>query len=146
MNNMGKKRMKLESATFLYVLSLSYLCLLVWFATNASYAGYTGSMKPTLNGGEIMFSSSISASENLTGKIIKFQIEDNHIVHRVIEDHGDYLVTQGDNNTSPDPWQIKRVDVQGKILYWLSGYVFFPLFLTFSVITMAAVVYLIFRF
>ena len=58
------------------------------------------SMTPALNVGELHL---LGKSKNINvGDIVAFEKDNKLILHRVIEESEDYVITQGDNNSKPD--------------------------------------------
>lgn len=107
----------------------SWFGLRVYFATDyPMLAVASGSMIPTLNVGDlIVVQGGFRASDILaaygTGDIIVFHKPNNLdelIVHRAVEKFqvGDawYIRTRGDNNNSPDPWQVSDSELVGKVV------------------------------
>lgn len=62
------------------------------------------SMEPTIPDESVVFMQTFSdLDQNLTGKIISYETVTKNTVHRVVADHGDYLITKGDNTDRIDP-------------------------------------------
>ena len=116
-------------STFLFLCNL--FGLLTICATNKKIGAYTESMKPIFNGGEVVFLSNHHIGENLTGKIVAYSHEDKTIGHRVVEDHGSYVKTKGDNNQRVDPWNVSRGYILGEITFWCSFQIYLLLVVTF---------------
>lgn len=82
------------------------------------------SMYPTLKNGETIWSLKI-LDQNLTGKIISYETDDRVVCHRVVENHGDYVVTKGDNNPANDPWQVEKSQISSRVLFILPFWCWF---------------------
>jgi len=96
------------------------------YADNAS-VNYTGSMKPTIFGGQqVIFLNITNKDLIMPGDIIGFKKEqlENPIVHRVIEKeyvtynntYEPVFKTKGDNNNKNDPWIIYSKDIIGVVV------------------------------
>jgi signal peptidase len=93
----------------------------------------SGSMKPTLNIGDVIIVKGINPKEIKVNDIIVYKRisggKEIYIVHRVIEifnDQGNLKFrTKGDNNLVPDYWLVDEKDVVGIVIFKipLIGYV-----------------------
>jgi signal peptidase I len=86
----------------------------------------SGSMEPTFNVGDVVI-----IDKNLTGldvdkvkigSVIAFHKDNKTVTHRAIALKVDangayYLQTKGDNNGSPDSWQVTKQDLVGTVLW-----------------------------
>ena len=79
------------------------------------------SMYPTINNGDTVWCLTI-LPQNLTGQIVSYQNGTINILHRVVEDHGNIIVTKGDNNPVVDPWTVYRSSVIGYAVCVLPWY------------------------
>jgi len=84
----------------------------------------SGSMIPTLEKGDLIFSIGVTPSSLKVGDIILFKSPQNPniiIVHRIIKiyPNGNNILiqTKGDNNPVPDPWIINGDQVLGKVIF-----------------------------
>lgn len=86
----------------------------------------TGSMRPTLPPGTLVVIKPAEPAEIAVGDVITFQIESGRpavATHRVIARSTDSgtgevrFTTQGDANNTPDPEQVRPVQVRGKVWY-----------------------------
>ena len=73
----------------------------------------SGSMEPELSKGDLII---VKPTDALTvGKVVVFQDGRSLVVHRIIEENGDEITTQGDaNNTADAP--IKKAYVKGEVI------------------------------
>jgi len=95
------------------------------------------SMNPTIENGSCLWKSRFeSTDQNLTGRIISFQYnETDTACHRVIEDNGEILVTQGDNpetNAHPDK-PISRNQITGIVSFIFPNWFIYLDYLLFFV-------------
>ena len=86
------------------------------------YAGYhpygvlSGSMEPEVPVGSLVYANSnIEPAAIEEGEIAIYQTEEKTIVHRVIENNGQTLVTKGDANEVQDPEPIPYEQVIGSM-------------------------------
>ncbi|NMC53243.1 MAG: signal peptidase I [Chloroflexi bacterium] len=107
--------MKLKSfSRVLVFFCLALLVLGVLFLTTSGrlrvVIGY--SMQPTYQPGDILILQPLR-EEITPAMIISYQMTNRLITHRVLAVEGDHLITQGDNNDSPDPWRVPASAVIG---------------------------------
>ena len=113
---------------FIFLYMMTTLALNDWDRTKMNFLGYSPhmvmsqSMNPTLLTGDFVLAKQIKFEDVQVGDIViyKHTYEDGverAIVHRVIEKTEDYLIFQGDNNLSPDPWKVYPEDVRAKVLF-----------------------------
>ncbi|MEB3851138.1 MAG: signal peptidase I, partial [Desulfurococcales archaeon] len=86
----------------------------------------SGSMEPSLGVGDLAV---VLPGSPGPGSVVLYRHEGGLVIHRVVEDHGSYLVTRGDANPGPDPWRVGagsvvgvmrlRVPWAGRPLLWL---------------------------
>ena len=98
---------------------------LIWKDKTPIFFGYknfivlTGSMKPTLNEGDIVFVK--ESKEIQKDDIIAFREENSVITHRVYEiyqeDGKDYYITKGDANSGTDTQLLSSSDIEGKYVF-----------------------------
>ena len=89
----------------------------------AVYAARTGSMQPSIP----PRSAVVVEPSRSTWQVITFVHRGEVITHRLIaKDATGRLMTRGDANERPDPWQLRRTDVMGGVVaaprslgYWL---------------------------
>jgi len=84
----------------------------------------TGSMRPTLMPGTMIFVKSVPPEKLRVGDIVTMveANEDTVVTHRIVEINveEDYLVTRGDDNNADDPASsITRV--VGRVMFWIPG-------------------------
>ena len=81
----------------------------------------TASMTPTLQVGDAVGVAKIDITEITKGDIIAFRLKDVVVIHRVADVQGfledPVILTRGDALNHIDPWQIKRGDLVGKIIF-----------------------------
>ncbi|RLF66993.1 MAG: signal peptidase I [Thermoplasmata archaeon] len=73
----------------------------------------TGSMEPTLKVGDIVILRKVTRDEIQIGDIIAYRLHGNVVIHRVVNITGETIVTKGDANAAPDPWEVSFKDVIG---------------------------------
>ena len=88
------------------------------FNISVSYTP-TGSMEPTIMTNDyVMFVGtdfdSVNEQDIIVYKSKTGEMAGNFIIHRIIEDHGDYFITQGDNNPLPDEEHITSDMIVGE--------------------------------
>ena len=70
-------------------------------------------MEPTLKVGDIVILRKVTRDEIQIGDIIAYRLHGNVIIHRVVNITGETIVTKGDANAAPDPWEVSFKDVIG---------------------------------
>jgi hypothetical protein len=117
----GVDTMKVFTKTIVTIISVFGM---LFFLSRAYYAGTTHgiSMLPTISNGEDVVYYTPFISSNLNGKIIIYstagiwdEINASSVCHRVIEDHGDYVICKGDNCAIADPINIPRENIKGEV-------------------------------
>jgi hypothetical protein len=82
---------------------------------------YTGiSMGPTLRSGDVLDVDSSAGVEVRCGDVVvlgPIGAGQKYVIHRVVSTRGGAIVTQGDNNTTPDAMTFSRADVVGKVTH-----------------------------
>ena len=77
----------------------------------------TNSMDPVIDFGSNAIEITPRSMEDIhVGDIISFKHENDNIIHRVIEKHGNYVITKGDNNPSKDPFNVYFEDITGIVV------------------------------
>ncbi|NOY15248.1 MAG: signal peptidase I [bacterium] len=74
----------------------------------------SGSMRPSLNTGDLAVID--KRAKVGKGKVILFRKRRRFVLHRLIDQQGDMLVTKGDANSSADLFRVKKSDVIGVLL------------------------------
>jgi len=82
----------------------------------------SGSMRPTLDVGDVVIIAKVSADTVKPGDIIQFrEAEGVTTVHRVVEvreiEGKRVFITQGDANRAPDPDPVLTDNVVGKVIF-----------------------------
>ncbi len=99
--------------------------LVIWFALGIfpikPIGIATGSMKPSINVGDLMIIQKCTANDIEIGDIIEYSRKDYSVIHRVIEkyqkDGETFLITKGDNNDSADADPVSERQLNGKAIY-----------------------------
>lgn len=121
-----KSRDKIERADPRSIIPLVICIILgIWFALGIfpikPVAIATGSMKPTINIGDIAIIKKCNVNDVIVGDIIEYQMEGFTVIHRIAEKkqkNGDfYFVTKGDNNKSTDPKEVTEDQLIGKVIF-----------------------------
>jgi len=114
------ERSSLIGWTFVSVIGI----LMVWFSTGLLGVYPTiplsGSMKPTMDVGDMAILMETPTEKIKIGDIIHFWREEEMVIHRVheIRTEGEtLLITKGDANRAPDPDPILPSQIRGKLLY-----------------------------
>ena len=120
--------------TVIMILIVIVIYLGLWYGLTAAlktnhplFAVASGSMKPTLQVGDLIVVQGLNASEinanYSNGDIIVFRKPTNPrdlIVHRAVEKKLDgdtwSFRTKGDNNSGADPWWVSEKDLIGKVI------------------------------
>lgn len=92
-----------------------------------SYIVLGGSMKPTLNAGDLAFMENVDPSEVGVGDIVVVRTESFVYMHRVVEkkDEGALFRLKGDANEDPDPSYVNCSEIIGKTVFSLPmGYIY----------------------
>jgi len=100
----------------IFIVCLAGLCFLRFSPNYDIYPGKGESMIPTLNTGDLIITKSLQGAV-APGMIIKYEYDKELVTHRVISVNGPNLVTKGDANDEPDPWQVSISDVKGVYLF-----------------------------
>lgn len=127
--NIVKKILKSFFIIILIMISLYSAIIIfqkiIWKETAPNFLGYedfiviTGSMAPTLNIGDVVFTK--ETTDIKKQDIIAFKVEDSVVTHRVIEikkeDNKNFYITKGDANSGIDSELIKEEDIEGKYIF-----------------------------
>ncbi|MCQ2571110.1 MAG: signal peptidase I [Candidatus Saccharibacteria bacterium] len=105
-----------------YIIPAVFTLVMVYFVSGYfkfyAIAIASGSMNPTFDRGAVVI---VDQRPDLieVGDIIAYRARESIIVHRIIEKNkdrdGEYFVTQGDANKSPDDIKIKRESIVGVV-------------------------------
>lgn len=74
-----------------------------------------GSMKPTLNVGDVVIIGPVDGAIK-PGRIISYKIDDELVIHRVVSVQDGMIQTKGDANEDPDLQPVPISDVEGVFL------------------------------
>ncbi len=106
-------------STFIIVQKLFFKDKTPSFFGYKNFIVLTGSMKPTLNEGDIVFVK--EAKEIKENDIIAFKEGNSVITHRVFEvykeDGKEYYITKGDANSDTDQELLEKENVEGKYCF-----------------------------
>lgn len=114
---------------FFIVTNLSGRIKSIYEVTNiCSYTVITGSMKPTINPGDIVIIRAATIDKIKVDDVVTFYKEGDIITHRVIESPSTGILTKGDNNNTIDVGQVTSRDFIGKVIFVIPkvGYLFSP--------------------
>ena len=118
-------RTKKSSSSLSWMAIATVAVILVW--TSVGLFGFyptvvgSGSMRPTLEVGDIAIVISTNPSQIKVGDIIQYWQDNEMRLHRVVEiaetSAGKIFVTRGDANPSPDPDPVFPTQIRGKLIY-----------------------------
>jgi signal peptidase I len=126
----GRDKLLRKVGAWTTLLGYAFAAVLVTFSV-ASVTGYvkarvvlTGSMKPSINPGDIVLTAPPSRVEPAIGKVISYQARQFNgapvgvFSHRIVGGNAkDGWVLKGDNNPDPDVQHPKGADVLGVVVY-----------------------------
>ena len=120
-----EKRTRGGSSATGWTLAAVAVLALLWFSLRllpvfpAAVAG--GSMRPTLELGDMVIASKVSPDSIREGDIIEFRTGEMTVIHRVVEidesSGSRQFITQGDANDEPDAEPVVPEQVQGKMMF-----------------------------
>lgn len=118
----GKRISDIALAGFIFLAIPAVIFLLVTSRTNLifgirSYVVESGSMRPTLPVGSIVFTE--PKSDYQIGQIITFKRGNISVTHRIVGKKDGKFQTKGDANKEVDPQLVNKSDVIGKDIYIL---------------------------
>ena len=98
--------------------------LVIWFALGIfpikPIGVATGSMKPTINVGDLMIIQKCSANDVKVDDIIEYVRKNYSVIHRVIDkyqvDGETFFITKGDNNDTADSEPVRESQLKGKAI------------------------------
>ena len=101
------------------------IVLAIWFALGIfpikPIGIATGSMKPTINVGDLVVIKKCNANDVNENDIIEYQREDFSVIHRVVEkyqkDGEIFFITKGDNNNHADSDPVSEQKLKGKVIF-----------------------------
>lgn len=135
--NRRKTGMDIDKRSGVSWITLSMLCvIIVWGSTGLMGLYITtvvsGSMKPTIDVGDLIIVSSIDASKLQTGDVIQYVKEGQMVLHRIVEvtetESSVFFISKGDANLAPDPDPVFPEQIKGKLNFiipkigWISIY------------------------
>ena len=86
-----------------------------------SFVIVSGSMKPRLNLGDMVFVKEVTIEELNKNDIISYKDENSIVTHRIkdieIVDGIKYFITKGDNNNTKDNCEVSINDIEGKLIF-----------------------------
>lgn len=128
------KRKKIKDPSLSWI-CVSLVCVILIFFS-FGYLGvqptviYSGSMRPSLDVGDIVIISELPIDEIKEGDIIQYRTENIPIVHRVYDvSDTKVFLTKGDDNDKPDSDPVIAGQIMGKVIFtipkigWISIYV-----------------------
>jgi len=107
-------------------IAVSILCVLIVWTSTGLLGFYptvilSGSMRPTMDVGDIAIVTSVDPSKIHVGDIIQYFYEHEMHLHRVIDIRQEgstrLFVTKGDDNPSPDPELVIPAQIRGKLIF-----------------------------
>lgn len=131
-------RVSLSVAVLLALLALAAAVIAVPAATGSKpLTVLTSSMEPTLPPGTLLVVRPVDPADIRIGDVVTYQLHSGDptvVTHRIIAVSktagGEYsFAFQGDNNSQPDPDQVREVQIQGRLWYsvpyigWVSTWV-----------------------
>lgn len=141
----------LDRAVTIASLALLLVTLMGLVAGYRAMVVVSGSMEPSIQRGDIVVSAPASNPEK--GDVIAYAGPHGVIVHRVIdegvgEDGEVFLKTKGDANSAPDPWEVPRRAVIGRVVAVIPylGYPIYYLSTLLGGFTNAMVAIIVFSF
>ena len=98
--------------------------LAIWFAIGIfpirPLGIATGSMKPTLNVGDLVFIKKCNANSIEVNDVIEYKRQNYSVIHRVVskyqKDGVFYFITKGDNNSNNDTDPVREEYLKGKVV------------------------------
>lgn len=127
---MKKRVNQIGSIILVILLALALIGVLAPFVGYRFDVVRSGSMTPQIGVGDLVVSAPVSTSNIAVGDIIEYKSPENGLLicHRVVsvDEQNSTLVTKGDANGSPDPYNIPFNNVVGKVAFSMPvlGYVF----------------------
>lgn len=117
-NELSKKeKYKEEIKPSRWIITTSILTLIMLFSLGTfnikPVSVLTGSMKPSINEGDLLIISKCNIENIKPFDIIEFEIRGYHVVHRVIKIENKTLVTKGDNNLFEDKERVTSDNLTG---------------------------------
>ncbi|KYH36468.1 MAG: peptidase S26 [Candidatus Bathyarchaeota archaeon B24] len=130
----GLRAIKRERREALWTVAMcTAIILTVWFSTGLlglfPTVAISGSMRPTLEVGDIAIIVKTPVEKIKPGDIIQYATPDGMVLHRVVDIRDGYFITKGDACSTPDPEPVHPLNVRGKLvavipkLGWASIYV-----------------------
>lgn len=134
----SNKKIRAEKDPTLIGISATIFCILLVFFS-FGYLGVTpsiissGSMRPTLDTGDIVILNDVSIETIQVGDIIQYEIQNVSTIHRVHdiirEPNSIVFITKGDANNAPDVESVNPYQITGKVTFTLPKIGIIPLVL-----------------
>lgn len=136
-----KKRYKTKDPALSWTAIATISVVFVFFSTG--FLGvqptiiYSGSMKPTIDVGDIVIISKTPPEEIHIGDIVQYRTQNIPIVHRVHEIYNEnntiFFITKGDANDNPDSEPILSENIMGKVIFNIPKIGWLPIFFKYMI-------------
>ncbi len=113
-------------STFIILLVAAALLVILRAFGIKAYAVKTASMSPACPIGTMIFVESSSIDQLNEGDIIVFKKGTLFVTHRIYSISDNKVKTKGDNNNTPDSFELSEDEIVGKVLvyFYYIGYVY----------------------
>jgi len=123
----GKPRRRAKEASFPvgWIITSVISVVIIWFGVGLfpfhPTTVISGSMRPTMDVGDVVIIAKVPADQVKQGDIIQFRKEKVSMMHRVVEieetEAGKFFITKGDANDQPDIDPVIPENVVGKLVF-----------------------------